>query len=75
MLMFEGILQPTHLLLIFGIALLMFGPQKLPQLGRGLGEAIRGFREGIRSTHDKTEDAGVPEQRSLAAVRDSTQPR
>jgi sec-independent protein translocase protein TatA len=47
--MFEGLLQPAHLLLIFGIALLMFGPSKLPQLGRGLGEAIRGFREGIQS--------------------------
>jgi len=50
--MFEGILQPAHLLLILGIALLMFGPQKLPQLGRGLGESIRGFREALHSTDD-----------------------
>ena len=54
--MFEGILQPTHLLLILGIALLLFGPQKLPQLGRGLGEAIRGFRDGIQSTGSKAID-------------------
>jgi len=58
--MFEGILQPIHLLLIFGIALLMFGRQKLPQLGRGLGEAIGGFREGIASAGNKAiEDAAA----------------
>jgi sec-independent protein translocase protein TatA len=33
--MFEGLFQPTHLLLIFGIALLVFGPKKLPELGKG----------------------------------------
>src|SRR5262249_9466289 len=43
-LMFEGLLQPAHLLLILGIALLVFGPKKLPELGKGLGEAIRGLR-------------------------------
>jgi sec-independent protein translocase protein TatA len=36
--MFEGIFQPTHLLLVFGIALLVFGPKKLPELGKGIGE-------------------------------------
>ena len=44
----EGLLQPMHLLLIFGIALLVFGPKKLPELGRGLGEAIRGFKTSLK---------------------------
>jgi sec-independent protein translocase protein TatA len=44
----EGLLQPMHLLLILGIALLVFGPKKLPELGRGLGEAIRGFKTSLR---------------------------
>ena len=39
--MFEGLLQPTHLLVIFFVALLVFGPKKLPELGKGLGEGIR----------------------------------
>ena len=39
--MFEGLFQPTHLLVIFGIALLVFGPKKLPELGKGIGEGIR----------------------------------
>jgi sec-independent protein translocase protein TatA len=45
--MFEGLFQPMHLLVILGLALLVFGPRKLPELGKGLGEAIRGFRSSI----------------------------
>jgi sec-independent protein translocase protein TatA len=44
----EGLFQPMHLVLILGIALLVFGPQKLPELGKGLGEAIRGFKASLR---------------------------
>jgi len=46
--MFEGLLQPMHLLVLFGIALLMFGPKKLPELGKGLGDGIRGFRSAMK---------------------------
>jgi sec-independent protein translocase protein TatA len=46
----EGLLQPMHLLLIFGIALIVFGPKKLPELGKGLGEAIRGFKTSLRDS-------------------------
>jgi sec-independent protein translocase protein TatA len=45
--MFEGLFQPMHLLVIAGIALLMFGPKKLPELGRGLGDGIRGFKSAL----------------------------
>jgi twin arginine-targeting protein translocase, TatA/E family len=47
--MFEGLLQPGHLLLILAVAALFFGPSKLPELGKGLAEGIRGFREGFES--------------------------
>jgi len=46
--MFEGLLQPMHLLVIFGIALLVFGPKKLPELGKGIGEGIRGLKSALR---------------------------
>lgn len=46
--MFEGLYQPMHLLVILGIGLLFFGPKKLPELGKGLGEAIRKFKSGLR---------------------------
>ena len=47
--MFEGLLQPMHLLVIFAIAVVVFGPKRLPELGKGLGEAIRGFKDSIRT--------------------------
>ncbi len=46
--MFEGLFQPMHLLLIFGIALLVFGPKKLPELGKGIGDGIRGFKTAMK---------------------------
>jgi len=51
--MFEGLFQPMHLLVIFGIALLVFGPKKLPELGKGIGEGIRGFKSAIKMEEDK----------------------
>jgi sec-independent protein translocase protein TatA len=50
--MFEGIFQPMHLLVIVGLALLMFGPKKLPELGKGIGEGIRGFKSAINGNNE-----------------------
>jgi sec-independent protein translocase protein TatA len=55
-LMFEGLFQPTHLLVILALCLIMFGPKKLPELGKGLGEAIRGFKEGLNEKSTATPD-------------------
>jgi sec-independent protein translocase protein TatA len=52
--MLEGLFQPTHMLILFGIALLVFGGKKIPELGRGIGEGIRGFKSAMR------EDEKVP---------------
>ena len=46
--MLDGLFQPMHLLIIFFIALLVFGPRKLPELGKGLGEGIRALKEGMK---------------------------
>jgi sec-independent protein translocase protein TatA len=46
--MIENLFRPTHLILVLGIALLVFGPKNLPGIGRGLGEAIRGFKESVK---------------------------
>lgn len=54
--MFEGLFQPTHLMIIAGIALLVFGPKKLPELGKGLGESIRGFKAAMTEKDEKTTD-------------------
>jgi sec-independent protein translocase protein TatA len=58
--MFEGLFQPLHLLVIAGIALLVFGPKKLPELGKGLGDGIRGFKTAMNGD-DKT-TAPKPEE-------------
>ncbi len=54
--MFEGLFQPMHMLVVFGIALLVFGPKKLPELGKGLGESIRGFKSAM-AAKDGTAEA------------------
>jgi sec-independent protein translocase protein TatA len=48
--MFEGLLQPMHLLVILIVAMFAFGPKKLPELGKGLGEGIRGFKKALNET-------------------------
>ena len=58
--MLEGLLQPMHLVLILGIALLVFGPKKLPELGRGLGEGIRGFRGAMAEGKEKDDSENGP---------------
>ena len=37
-----------HLLLIFAVALLIFGPKKLPELGKGIGEGFRALKDGMK---------------------------
>jgi sec-independent protein translocase protein TatA len=51
--MLEGLFQPTHLLVIFGLALLVLGPKKLPELGKGIGEGIRGFKSAMKAEEEK----------------------
>ncbi len=45
--MFEGLFQPMHLIIILAIALIVFGPGKLPELGKGLGKSIRELKKAI----------------------------
>jgi sec-independent protein translocase protein TatA len=52
--MFEGIFQPMHLMVIAGLALLIFGPKKLPELGKGLGDGIRGFKSAMAAKEDSS---------------------
>lgn len=51
------LLSPMHLLLIFFVALLLFGPKKLPELGKGIGEGFRALKEGMK---DKVDEPAPP---------------
>ena len=51
------LLQPTHLLIIGIIVIVLFGGRKLPELGKGLGEGLRGFKEGLKGANDEVKNA------------------
>ncbi|HXZ30876.1 MAG TPA: twin-arginine translocase TatA/TatE family subunit [Terriglobales bacterium] len=61
--MFEGLFQPMHLLVIFFIALLIFGPKKLPELGKGIGEGLRALKEGMKE-HSEQPKAAATENKN-----------
>jgi sec-independent protein translocase protein TatA len=46
------ILQPTHLLFVLVIALLVLGPKRLPEVGRSLGRGLRDFRSAMSGEDD-----------------------
>jgi sec-independent protein translocase protein TatA len=50
--MIGDVLQPTHLVFLLAIALLVLGPKRLPEVGRGLGRGIRDFRRGLAGADD-----------------------
>ncbi|AET69289.1 twin arginine-targeting protein translocase, TatA/E family [Desulfosporosinus orientis DSM 765] len=52
MLITFGFLTPTTLVIVLVIALIIFGPGKLPELGRGLGQGIKEFRESAQELQE-----------------------
>ena len=50
-----GWTNPTHLVLLLGIALLLFGAKRLPEIGRSLGGGMREFKDSV------THQAAIPE--------------
>ena len=44
--------QPWHLIIIAGLAILLFGGKKLPELGKGLGEGFRSFKDGLKGLNE-----------------------
>lgn len=58
--MIEGLLRPQHLLIILVVALFIFGPKKLPELGQGLGKGIRSFRDSMRAASEEPDKSENP---------------
>ena len=54
--MFEGLLQPMHLLVILVSVLIIFGPGKLPELGGSIGKAMRGFKQAMNEPEKKPKE-------------------
>jgi sec-independent protein translocase protein TatA len=59
--MIEGLFQPMHLVAILAVALFFFGPTKLPELGKGIGEGIRNFKSGLKEATEESEAPNKPE--------------
>ena len=49
-------LGTTELVIILVIVILIFGVNKIPQLGKGLGEGIRNFKSSIKAVHEEPEE-------------------
>lgn len=47
---------PMELVLVLGIALLLFGGRKIPEVAKGLGEGIRNFKNALKSEEKPTEE-------------------
>lgn len=58
--MVGDIFQPTHLLFVLVVALLVLGPKKLPEVGKQLGNGIRDFRAAINGEHTAPEEVQAP---------------
>lgn len=78
------ILQPTHLLLILLVALLVLGPKRLPEVGKSLGRGLRDFRQGISGVQEEArgmfsdvmsdEPNGLPENSAVSLVPEPIAP-
>jgi len=45
--------QPWHLIIVAVVLLVLFGGRKLPELGKGLGEGLRGFKDGMKGVTEE----------------------
>lgn len=72
--MLDNLFTPTHLIIILVIALLVFGPRKLPELGKGLGEGLKGFKEGIKGITGNDAAPQPQQQQTMAKVETPQQP-
>ena len=67
--MFEGLMQPMHLILILFVVLVIFGPGKLPEIGSALGKGIREFKQAM------AEDVKPALQNSATEEKKSAYPK
>ena len=58
--MTTGLLAPSHLILLALVALLVFGPKRLPEIGRSLGHGLRGFKESVSGVMPEADADSVP---------------
>ncbi|HXO10018.1 MAG TPA: twin-arginine translocase TatA/TatE family subunit [Solirubrobacteraceae bacterium] len=70
--MLTSILQPTHLIIILIVALLVLGPKRLPDAGRAVGEGLKEFKNSIGAGHDDNQE--IPATPVAPHQQDPTSP-
>jgi sec-independent protein translocase protein TatA len=64
--------QPWHLAIVAIVAIVLFGGKKLPELGKGLGEGLRGFKDGMKGlTEEDAAEQRKREQLEAQAYQDA----
>lgn len=66
-------LGPTELIIILVIILILFGPKRLPQLGKSIGKTMRSIREGAEGKLDDDDDDELPEAAPAKAEEKKTE--
>ncbi len=69
--MLDDLLSPMHVIILLLVALLIFGPKRLPEIGSGLGKAIRDFKNTINGISQPT-DVSTPSTPVSSTLVDST---
>jgi len=64
----SGIVSPWHIAIFVLVVLLVFGPKRLPEIGRSLGKGMRELKDGI--THDEPPTKPEPQRSALPAAKD-----
>jgi sec-independent protein translocase protein TatA len=61
------LLQPWHIIVLLVVAFLLFGARRLPELGKGLGEGLKGFKEGLKGVTGDSASTTTAQQNTTPA--------
>ena len=64
----DNILQPTHLLVVLAVALLVLGPKRLPDVGRAIGRGIHDFKSAVDDVKPSRDDLLGPAEADVPAA-------
>ncbi len=68
--MLTNILQPAHVIIVLIVAVLIFGPKRLPEAGRALGQGIKEFKGSISPSHgDSRDEISAPRSTPVDGIR------
>lgn len=70
-----GSFSLAHWLIVIVVLLLVFGPKRLSEVGKGLGQGIRNFKKGIEGDSDAKSEEEAEEPRKLSKKRDADEPK